>query len=173
MNPHTLIPCILLGALVLSGAAEPVHPQPLTPEHNPWADKGIASSFGFGAYYTRKNVDEEWHILSRTDEFADVMVRFPGSSRELVFWRGSSFLPYWNTGEKQVSLEEIIPRKGDGPRGRPDKVNRYSHVRIIESTPERAVVHWRYMPRMPENVGPENLPDQTQLVDEYHASLYG
>jgi hypothetical protein len=168
MNPHALIPCILLGALVLSGAAEPVHPQPLTPEHNPWADNGIASSFGFGAYYTRKNIDEEWHHLSRTDEFADVMVRFPASSRELVFWRGSSFLPYWNTGEKQVALEEIIPRKGDGPAGRPDKVNRYSHVRIIESTPERIVVHWRYMPRMPENVGPENLPDQTQLVDEYY-----
>jgi hypothetical protein len=93
------------------------------------------------------------------------MVRFTGSSRELVFWRGSSFLPYWNTGEKQVSLEEIIPRKGDGPAGRPDKVNRYSHVRIIESTPERVIVHWRYMPRMPENVGPENLPDQTKLVD--------
>ena len=57
-----LIPGILLGALALSDAAEPVYPQPLTPEHNPWADKGIASNYGFGAYYTRKNVDEEWHL---------------------------------------------------------------------------------------------------------------
>ena len=168
MKTGSLIPGILLGVLALSDAREPVYPKPLTPEHNPWADKGIASNFEFGAYYTRKNVDEEWHLLSRTDEFADVMVRFPGSSRELVFWRGSSFLPYWNTGEKHVAFEEIIPRKGDGPAGRPDKVNRYSHVRIIESKPERVVVHWRYMPQMPENVGPDNLPDQTQLVDEYY-----
>lgn len=40
-------------------------------------------------------------------------------------------------------------------------------VRIIQSTPERVVVHWRYMPNMPQSVGPENLPDQTRMVDEY------
>jgi hypothetical protein len=76
MNPHSLVPGLLMAALALSEAGEPVHPRPLTPEHNPWADKGIASNHGFGAFHTRKNVDEEWHLLSRTDEFADVVVRF-------------------------------------------------------------------------------------------------
>jgi hypothetical protein len=145
----------------------PVYHRPLEPEFNAWTEKGIASKRTFGAYYTRKNVDEKWHRDSRTDEFADVSVRFDQRPGELVFWRGSSYLPYWTAGEKKVSLEEIIPRTGDGPAGRPDKVNRYSRVRIIESTPSRVVVHWRYMPNMPKNVGPDNLPDQTRMVDEY------
>lgn len=148
-------------------AATPVHPHALTPEHNPWADQGIGSTHGFGAFHTRKNVDEEWHLLSRTDEFADVMVRFPYSENELVFWRGSSYLPYWKTKTNRVDFEEIIPRTGDGPAGRPDKVNRHAHARIIESNPVRVIVHWRYQPQMPENLGPENLPDQTRMVDEY------
>jgi hypothetical protein len=178
MKTHLIIPAILVSALGLADAqsrrapkAPPggaVYFEPPAPERNPWADQGIASNHGFGAYYTRKHSDEPWQLQSRTDEFADVMVRFPGSSNELVFWRGTSYLPYWKTGDKQVAMEEIIPRTGDGPPGRPDKVNRYSHVRVIESTPERAVVQWRYMPRMLENVGPDNLPDQTQMVDEYY-----
>lgn len=167
MKSSHLISTILLGTLTAAQAAPPVHPEALTPEHNPWADHGIVSNHGFGAFYTRKNVDEEWHQLSRTDEFADIMVRFPQSENELVFWRGTSYLPHWQTKTSRTTIEEIIPRTGDGPADRPDKVNRYAHARIIESTPERVVIHWRYMPRMLENVGPNNLPDQTQLVDEY------
>jgi hypothetical protein len=145
----------------------PVYKQPIDPEYNAWKNEGIASQYVFGAYYTRKNIDEKWHRDSRTDEYADVTVRFDEGPDELVFWRGSSYLPYWMAGQKRFSVKEIIPRTGDGPAERPDKVNRYSRVRIIQSTPERVVVHWRYMPNMPENVGPKNLPDQTRLVDEY------
>ncbi len=145
----------------------PVYEQLIAPEVNPWKNEGIASEYVFGAYYTRKNVDEPWHRQSRTDEYADVSIRFGNGPEELVFWRGSSYLPYWTTGEKEFAFEESIPRTGDGPAGRPDKVNRYSRVRIIQSTAERVVVHWRYMPNMPEDVGPHNLPDQTRMVDEY------
>jgi hypothetical protein len=159
--------CILFAATNPAVAEDAVFRQPPAPEVNPWAESGIPSEFQFGAYYTRKNVDEPWHRQSRTDEYADVSVRFGDDPEELVFWRGASYLPYWATGEKKVSLEEIIPRTGDGPAERPDKINRYSRVRIIQSTPERVVVHWRYMPNMPGNVGPENLPDQTRMVDEY------
>jgi hypothetical protein len=144
-----------------------VYKQPVDPEVNPWQDRGIESKYRFGGYYTRKNVDEKWHYESRTDEYADVAVRFGDGPQELVFWRGSSFLPYWDTGEKKISLTEVLPRTGDGPATRPDKINRYSQVRIIQSTPERVIVHWRYMPNLPEKVGPENLPDQTQMADEY------
>jgi hypothetical protein len=164
-TPSILLALVSLVTPVM--ADSPVHPEPLTPEHNPWAEQGIASHHGFGAFYTRKNVDEEWHQLSRTDEFADIMVRFPESENELVFWRGTSYLPYWQTKKSRFGLDEIIPRTGDGPAGRPDKVNRYAHARIIGSTPARVIVHWRYLPQMPEHVGPSNLPDQTQLVDEY------
>lgn len=137
------------------------------PELNPWADHGIPSRHGFGAWYTRKSVAEEWHQVSRSDEFADVMVRFPKNTGEMLFWRGTSYLPCWNDGGRSFPFEEVIPRTGDGPAGRPDKINRYASARIIESTPQQVIVHWRYMPKMPVDVGPQNLPDQTQLVDEY------
>ncbi len=154
----------MAGADVAEG---PVYLNPPQPEVNPWADKGIASNYTFGAYYTRKSVDEQWHRDSRTDEYADVKVKFDNGPEELVFWRGSSYLPYWNTGKSRVYLPQIIERSGDGDANRPDRVNRYARVRIIESTEQRVLIHWRYMPRMDLNVGPANLPDQTRMVDEY------
>jgi len=169
MTRDAIVCCILFAITNLAVAADSVFRQPPRPELNPWADKGIPSHFRFGAYYTRKHVDEPWHHQSRTDEYADVSVRFGNSSVEMVFWRGSSYLPYWIASGKKFGFKEIIPRTGDGPAGRPDRINRYAQVRIIESTPERVVVHWRYMPNMPENVGPESLPDQTRMVDEYFA----
>jgi len=169
MTRDAIVCCIVLAIINLPVSADPVFRQPPWPEINPWADKGIPSHFQFGAYYTRKHVDEPWHDQSRTDEYADVSVRFGNSSGEIVFWRGRSYLPYWNAGGKKFDFKEIIPRTGDGPVARPDKINRYARARIIESTPEQVVVHWRYMPNMPENVGPENLPDQTRMVDEYFA----
>ncbi len=173
----TLILCLLCGASTpaqqSSSPAEngPVYRQPIDPEVNPWQDKGIRSRYVFGAYYTRKNVAEKWHHDSRTDEYADVTVRFDSGLHQLVFWRGSSYLPYWTTGTRKYDLPEVIRRRGDGPAERPDNVNRYARVRIIESAPQRVVIHWRYMPDMPEKVGPGNLPDQTQMVDEYFVVL--
>ena len=44
---------------------------------------------------------------------------------------------------------------------RPDKVNTYSIAIIIESSPERVVIHWRYLPKFtPGNPHPTktNLP---------------
>ena len=45
----------------------PVYKRPINPEVNPWQDRGIASKYRFGGYYTRKNVDEKWHHDSRTE----------------------------------------------------------------------------------------------------------
>ena len=56
--------------------------------------------------------------------FAGSKVRLvDGNDREAVY--------------KTVGNAVAKARKGDGPAGRPDKVNRYSRVRIIESTPSR------------------------------------
>jgi len=167
MNRDVILYGILLMTTNSAVATDSVFRRSPEPEVNPWMDKGILSDYQFGAYYTRKNVDESWHRQSRTDEYADVSVRFGNGPAELVFWRGSSYLPYWTAGDTMIPLKEIIPRTGDGPARRPDRINRYARVRILQSKPKRVVVHWRYMPDMPENVGPENLPDQTLMVDEY------
>jgi hypothetical protein len=88
---------------------------------------------------------ESWEKHSRTREHADIVIRF-AKNREFVFPRNSSYLPYWKTEKGKWYVDELVPRKGDGSGTRPDKVNVYSHVRLIEASDARAVVHWRYVP---------------------------
>lgn len=140
----------------------------------------------FGAFYTKVDSGEEFEKYSRTGPRADIVVRGIGPENgRLVFWRGSSYLPYWEVGGEQHFMEELTERSGDGPRKRPDKVNTYSRVKIVENTPERVVVHWRYLPRFEgdnphfnktnipfhrDKIGakePQNLVETREFVDEY------
>ena len=94
----------------------------------------------FKAYYTRLDYPD-----GISDKHADIIVQFAKDQR-FVFSRQSSYLPYWETNEGKSYVKEIIPRSGDGTDIQPDKYNRYSYVRLIESSPEKVVVHWRYYP---------------------------
>jgi hypothetical protein len=126
----------------------------------------LTQSEDFGAYYTKINSGEEFENLSRTGEYADIIVDLGSDNGHFVFWRGSSYLPYWETAEGKWFVEETITRKGDGSGKRPDRVNTYSRVAIIETGPEKVVVHWRYLPVFsPGN--PHAGVDQTRFVDEY------
>jgi hypothetical protein len=138
---------------------------------------GIASSVStparageLSAYYTRVDSGEAFEQHSRTGPYADIVLEVVGG--RLVFWRGSSYLPYWETPEGRWSVDEIVPRRGDGPAGRPDRVNTYSRVALIESTPERAVVHWRYLPEF-GGTNPHVGVTPTGFVDEYFAVIPG
>jgi len=113
-----------------------------------------------GARYERINSGQSWESAARVGPYADVAVEFEDPANRFVFWRGSSYLPYWQAGSGTWYVDELVPRNGDGPGLRYDNVNKYSHVRIIESSPARAVVHWRYMPNF-SNV------DWDGWVDEY------
>jgi len=132
--------CALVVVLVALAAGDlcrgadaptPAHKKQPNPELNPWKDKGIASKYVFGAYYTRKNVDEAWNTVTRTDEFADVMVKFDNSPDELVFWRGDNYLPAWKAAKGRWSFERLMKQSD---KDRPDKVNRNTHATIIESS---------------------------------------
>lgn len=106
------------------------------------------ASDSFAAYYTHIDTGEDFEKFSRTESQADIVVRGLGKSGgRLVFWRGSSYLPYWEVEGKKWFLDELTERSGDGPKNRPDNVNTYSVVRIIENSPEKVVVHWRYLPK--------------------------
>jgi len=162
---------IVLAGLLTTAQAfafEPVYKQEPTPEVNPWAVKGIASKRAFGACYTRKTPerDGEWNRFSRTDEYADVAVRFGDNDEQIVFGRETSYLPVWHGGERPSQFREVVVRHGDGPWKRPDRINRHARARIIEFEPERIVIHWRYIPMMTLPL-PGKLPDQTKFVDEY------
>ena len=104
-----------------------------------------AHAADFGAYYTKIDSGQDFEQYSRTGKHADIMVRLEHG--KFVFWRGSSYLPYWQTDDGKWFVPEIVEREGDGPPTRPDKVNTYSRVKIIESSPEKVVILWRYLPK--------------------------
>lgn len=119
-----------------------------------------ATAFGrFGAYYCKLDSGQSWEADFRAGPYADVMVRLEQDDQKLIFWRASSYLPLWQTGQGQWYLEEVVPRSGDGPAERPDKLCRFSRVRIIESNPARAIVHWRYISNF-ANTGWDGFVDE-------------
>ncbi len=113
----------------------------------------------FYAYYTRIHSGEAFEKDARVGDYADVIVNL-SEDLKVVFWMGSSYLPYLQAGDSTWYLDEVIPRSGDGTAEMPDIHNRYSYVRIIENQPDRVVVHWRYVPDF-------SNPTFTGTVDEY------
>ena len=109
-------------------------------------------SIEISVYYTKLTTGQDWEKYDRTGQFSDIVVDFGDGNGKFVFWRGSSYLPYWeNSNGERFYVNEVISRSGDGDQVMPDRVNTYSHVRIIESTPDKVVVHWRYLPEFWEN----------------------
>lgn len=131
----------------------------------------------FGAYYTKLNYSPEWDKDWRVAGHPDVVVRFDDGGHRFVFWRGTSYIPCWVTGNDKWYTNEFVERRGwHSPNTEgcvepmSDKQCRFSHVRIIESNDARVVVHWRYAPVdvhyehpfMDENTG------WADWVDEYY-----
>ena len=120
----------------------------------------------FRAYYTMLESGQEFEKYTRTGPYADVVVEV--DQGQLIFWRASSYLPLWKTDQGSWYLDEIIERVGDGPSGRPDRVNTYSHVRIGNDGKDGddIVIHWRYLPEFGSK-NPHNGLSGTRFVDEY------
>lgn len=79
----------------------------------------------------------------------DIVVSLPNGSR-FVFWRGSSYVPFW-AGRSNTGLSYEWAETGPLPEGFVDSVEplmdkelRYGRVRIIESTAARVHVRWEY-----------------------------
>ena len=125
-----ILSSVVVLALIFSGCAE----------------KPLVHAKEFGAYYTKINSGEDFEQFSRTGEYADIIVDLGTNNGKLVFWRGSSYLPYWETAKGKWYLGELVQRSGDGTDKRPDKVNTYSVVKIVENTSESVIIHWRYYP---------------------------
>jgi len=103
----------------------------------------------FGAYYTKLNYYEEWDALWRRGPFSDVVVQFDGSPIRVVFWRGTRYSPVWvmenGLWMADQSAESFTDKEGCFEHML-DARTLHSHVRVIENTPARVVVHWRYIP---------------------------
>ncbi len=114
---------------------------------------GPDSKGRFGAYYATLKYDLDWDKHWRIGDNADVVVQFDRAGYKFVFWRGTSYIPCWVTRNGIWYTNEFVERRGfHSPNTEgcvepmSDKQCRYSHVRIIESSDARVVVHWRYAP---------------------------
>jgi hypothetical protein len=111
---------------------------------------GPAGAGGFGAYYATLQFEDVWDRPRRIGPDSDVVVRFDQAPIRLVFWQGMNYMPAWVTENNKWYTDEALENSSsecpDGGDCEPmsDKQSRYSHVRILESSEARAVVHWRY-----------------------------
>jgi len=120
-----------------------INPKPLKYRKMPSGDGGKGP---FGAYYCRLKYAPAWDALWRGSDLPDIVVRFADSPVRFVFWRGTGYIPavvsengIWMTDQ---SIESWGP--GECFEAMGDKQTHYSHVRIIENTAARCVIHWRY-----------------------------
>lgn len=127
------------------------------------------SQVEFGAYYTKINKGQSWEAYSRTGNHADIIVKLADAGGQIVFWRGNSYLPYWETGQGRWNFTEFIPRTGNGTSEMPDKANVYSHVEIIQNSPGQIIIQWRYLSKFAEGnphkgVNPDNFVEETFTI---------
>ncbi len=106
-------------------------------------EMGIADKFG--AYYKNLKYQELWDDLWRTID-DDVVVKFDNIPTSVIYWRGSNYAANWITDNNHWMSDqssEIWGTHGCSEH-MADKQIRHSYARIIENTPARVVIHWRY-----------------------------
>ncbi len=123
---------------------KPLNPKPLDFWVLP-AGEDIPNKFG--ATYTKLQCSPEWDGLWRFGDYADIVVAFDDKPSRFVFWRGTNYLPSIVTepGPKGIWNSDQGPEDYTDQcyEHMSDKTCRYSHVRLIENTEARVVVHWR------------------------------
>lgn len=75
-----------------------------------------------------------------------VRVQFPFAA-QFVFWRGANYMPWWEMDQLAMCPQGMEAWGGGGQgcnEAMQDRECRYSRVELLESSPARAVVHWRY-----------------------------
>ncbi len=139
-------------------------------------DSTVAKSpdTNFYAYYTRLPFDDK----GNTGKYADIVVKISGLG-SFIFSRENSYQPYWSPAATSMRypVSRIVPRIGDGPSERPDKINKCSNASIVENTPGHVKIHWRYAPNIMKqsftdfktayNIAGNAAPFYTEYVDEY------
>lgn len=105
----------------------------------------------FGAFYTKLKYYEGWDNLWRVDQHPDIVVCFDSSPVKLIFWRGIRYGAAWVSENENWMTDQSLETWGTGKNDiegcfehMQDRHCRFSHVRIIETSDARSVVHWRY-----------------------------
>lgn len=124
---------------------------------------------GFKLEHNTLKYHKLWDNLFADSGYEDVAITFDNLPTKLIFWRGMSYGPAWvmenNTWHHDQSFEfgddhGLVEHMGD-------KEARYTHIRVIEDTPARKVVHWRYaVPAVTYRLWA--LAGELSWVDEYY-----
>jgi hypothetical protein len=127
----------------------------------------------FGAYYTHLEYYDEWDALFRVGDHPDIVVQFDDSPIRVVFWRGTRYSPAWVMENGQWMADqsaEYFDTINGCYEHMIDPHCLYSHVRIIENTPARIVVHWRYVPvSVRKDLSQiDQKTDWSDCIDEYY-----
>lgn len=107
----------------------------------------------FGAFYTKLKYFPGWDNLWPVDQDPDIVVCFDESPIKLIFWRGIRYGASWVSENENWMSDQSVETWENGEddsegcfEHMQDRHCRYSHVRIIENTDARVVIHWRYAP---------------------------
>jgi hypothetical protein len=109
----------------------------------------------FGARYTNLEFHELWDNMWRPSGYDDIIIKFDMMPTSILFWRGTrygaSYVTENNRWMSDQSVELTDWRWDNKPTGcnstcehMMDAQLRYNHVRLIENTDARVMVHWRY-----------------------------
>ncbi|MCD6333172.1 MAG: LamG domain-containing protein [Bacteroidales bacterium] len=122
----------------------------IAPRHLPRVENNPSR---FGAYYTKLKYYPGWDNVWPVAGDPDIVVTFEKSPIKLIFWRGTRYGASWVSENDQWMSDQSVEAWGVGDEDNEgcfehmqDRHCRFSHVRIIENTDARVVVHWRYAP---------------------------
>ena len=105
----------------------------------------------FGARYEKLAYTPAWDNLWRVGDHPDIVVGFDQHPVRMVFWRGTGY-GLSTVSENGIWVSDQSPENWtEGPsyaEHMSDKHCRFSHVRLIENTPARVLVHWRVASNM-------------------------
>jgi len=135
---------------------------------------GSNAALPFGAYQSKLKYYPEWDASWRVGDYSDVEVKFSNGGHRLVFWRGTNYIPHWVTDNGLWYTNSFMESWAPGVAGSfepmSDKQCRFSHVRVVEQSPARVVVHWRYaLNDVNYNIAaPDAFTGWGDWVDEYY-----
>jgi len=131
----------------------------------------------FGAYYTKLKYYPGWDNLWPVEDDPDVVVCFEKSPVKIIFWRGIRYAASWVSENENWMTDQSVEAWNHGDADKEgcfehmqDRHCRFSHVRVIEKSDARVVVHWRYAPVSAHNNTwrPDRKTGWECWVDEYY-----
>ena len=131
----------------------------------------------FGAFYTKLKYYSGWDNLWPVEQDPDIVVCFEKSPVKLIFWRGIRYGASWISENENWMTDQSVETWENGKNDSEgcfehmqDRHCRFSHVRIIENSDARIVVHWRYAPVSAYNNTwmPDPKTGWEAWIDEYY-----